>query len=57
MLWGYRRWNGDWESGEMRVSQAGAWGWTMGHSGKCPRAGGEVQGGGVGEMSPVMGLE
>lgn len=41
----------------MRVSQAGAWGWTAGHAGKCPRAGAEVQGEGMEEMSPVMGLE
>lgn len=40
------------ESGEIRLSLAGAWGWTVGRSGKCPGAGG-----GMGAMSPVMGLE
>lgn len=39
------------------MSQAGAWGWTVGHAGKCPRAGGEVRGEGLEGMSPVLGLQ
>lgn len=49
--------DGAWESDEVRVSQASTWGWTVGHAEKCPRAGGEMQGEGREETSPVMGLE